>query len=441
MKSAISMALAGATFVGCAVTTEMGPNTSDGKADIWNSANSPSRFDDPDMIYQLTSLPRTGEADRQAWRSYTWPASVDSINTRWAQLGSSTAPYDFSAAQKYDLVFNNWALPSGFRDLAPYRPSCNPHFDRLYYEQQGPLARYVTLHLGSGRAHDGIDSDGDEGVDECRDLDGVAFSNLSDGWASAAILEDTPLHTIIRDGVTFTPTDLQGLLAAAYRDAPYKIIGQQCQLGTPLAPNGVDDDLDGAIDEWLERSPRTTDEAHRLVGGECRDNAGAFHVALTNYLGLKRMNLIADVETTFGVDNEVIHSYRTETLRRLSAREANELLLAGSDVPVTDTYFFNSAAKQFQLVEVRLTMVGPVEELPLAEPRNQIPTSTRPYSLLSYVLELDEAGKIIGGEYIDWSKGHHPDFVWLPRRIDTSVNPLINLDQLRDLVREARQQP
>src|SRR5205814_1353552 len=33
-----------------------------------------------------------------------------------------------------------------------------------------------------------------------------------------------------------------------------------------------------------------------------------------------------------------------------------------------------------------------------------------------YILELDAAGKIVGGEWIGTSKRQHPDFVWLPIR-------------------------
>jgi hypothetical protein len=39
-----------------------------------------------------------------------------------------------------------------------------------------------------------------------------------------------------------------------------------------------------------------------------------------------------------------------------------------------------------------------------------------------YILELDAAGKIVGGEWIGASKRKHPDFVWLPIRVGaTSV--------------------
>jgi hypothetical protein len=39
-----------------------------------------------------------------------------------------------------------------------------------------------------------------------------------------------------------------------------------------------------------------------------------------------------------------------------------------------------------------------------------------------YILEIDSAGKIIGGEWIGTSKKQHPDFVWLPVRVgSTSV--------------------
>jgi hypothetical protein len=86
-------------------------------------------------------------------------------------------------------------------------------------------------------------------------------------------------------------------------------------------------------------------------------------------------------------------------------------LTTGAGVPTA--YVFNPDAKGFAYVRTDLDYVS--ESSPDADgfltPQLDYYTETDHYE---YVLELDAAGKIIGGEWINASKMTHPDFLWLP---------------------------
>jgi hypothetical protein len=54
----------------------------------------------------------------------------------------------------------------------------------------------------------------------------------------------------------------------------------------------------------------------------------------------------------------------------------------------------------------------------------------------TYILELDAAGKIIGGEYTDRSKRFHADFLWVPHATPSDSGKL-EYDKLKMLNEKA----
>ena len=53
-----------------------------------------------------------------------------------------------------------------------------------------------------------------------------------------------------------------------------------------------------------------------------------------------------------------------------------------------------------------------------------------------YVLELDAAGKIIGGEWVGEARYTHPDFLWLPIKssVATVAGGKISYDEVKKLM-------
>jgi hypothetical protein len=82
----------------------------------------------------------------------------------------------------------------------------------------------------------------------------------------------------------------------------------------------------------------------------------------------------------------------------------------GVELPGSGPYVYNSAAARFYSVEMDFTFVvesSPGDSAHSADDYSQ----TKHYS---YILEADQYGKILGGEWAGDSKKDHPDFAWWP---------------------------
>ncbi|MCC7538759.1 MAG: proprotein convertase P-domain-containing protein [Deltaproteobacteria bacterium] len=408
--------LAGAvSLTGCAadgVGAGDGSTIGGGKEDRWNEANRPDNFDG-ELRYRFADLPTSGHAERTSWPSTYWPTYQDSINHRWN--GGSTGTDRLSPAEKYDLAFNGWTPSEAFYNLRPFA-SAGAAFDREYYDQLGPLARYVSTHMGNADSRDGVDSDGDGQIDEADDNDGVAtWWGLCHAWVPASMLENQPGGTPVTiNGVTFYSGDLEALMIAAYNRSGAQMIGDRCNDGGR-----------GTGSRPVER-----DEHGRAVDPECRDtNAGAFHVIMANYLGIMHRPLAEDRTYDFEVWNQPVVSFEVTKSETIDLARANQLLGVTGD-----SYTYNTDAVSFVYVESTVTYITESHA-------GRLPSNPEQYKRrdhYTYILELDADGNVIGGEWTGSSRSGHPDFLWNPSRLSRSSTPYLDLDRIRDLVEQSR---
>ncbi|MEE2756953.1 MAG: proprotein convertase P-domain-containing protein [Myxococcota bacterium] len=397
------MALYSMISVGCA---QLDGDITDKPAakERWNRQNDPSGFRGIQLTYKLDEMPSRGRAEREIWPSTYWATQDNSINVRWS-------PGELSPAEKYDKAFNGWVPDEGFMALRPYQKGADcAEFDRSYYDKLGPLATHISEHMGNKAARDGVDSDGDGEIDECGDRDGVEFwFGLCHAWVPAAMLEDRPLKSVEHNGVTFHPGDLEALLIAAYNRSGADIIGSRC--------NDKDDDVE-------------RDEQGRAVDVKCRDtNAGTLHVIMSNYLGLNSTSFAEDRTYNYEVWNQPVVAYEVTKMDQITAAKANEMLgLTG------DTYVRTPEATTFYDVNATLTYL--TESHASREPADAAHYERNDH--YTYILEVDSAGNVIGGEWYGESKTSHPDFLWNPRRAIASSVPHLDLDEVRRLIRKSR---
>ena len=386
----------------------LGPNDKDSqseygaKEDRWNSINDPMRFDG-EFNYFAEDLPLEGTAERESWPSTYWPTYEDSINARW-QSG------ELSPAQKYDAAFNGWTPTDEFLALRPFdrdRPVPNEDWDPEYYNQQGPLASLISRSMGNARDRSAAIAE-DGRPDE---WDVETWWGLCHAWVPAALLEDRPLRAVTHNGVTFEVGDMEALLIAAYNRAPADMIGGRCNVGSG--------------DTEVER-----DEHGRAVDVECRDsNPGAMHVIVTNYLGMQARGFAMDRTFDYEVWNQPIAGYEITKQEPIDVARANELLgLSG------DSYEYNGDATT--LYDVNLSLHWITESH-----ASTVPNDTARYTRtdrLTYILEVDAEGKVIGGEWYGRSRSQHPDFLWNPRRLTRSSVQNLDLDMVRMLLEMSR---
>lgn len=357
----------------------------DGKADAWDYVNDPGRFR-VEFNYYLDQLPHEGHAENTPWPDDYWAYYRDSVNYRWR------GHQNLSPAELYDAAFNNWTMPNGFMDLQPQTGNRND-WDAEYYQQIGPLASDVHRRRGNIDATNGRDDDGDGEIDETDDYDGIeTWWGVCHAWAPAAVMEPEAQEAVTHNGQTFTASDIKALMMIAYDATPAFMLGGRCNA------------------RELDRN-----EEGRVTAEECRDvNAGAFHVVVTNMLGIHHRSFVEDRTTNYEVWNQPLRSYEITSLRDgLSASEAMSILGESGN-----TYAYNSQAVSFAEVRMRLRYI--TESSPSVGPRlDEIDRFTRS-DYYHYILELDAGGEIIGGVWTDESQLSHPDFLWLPTNHGTN---------------------
>lgn len=383
----------------------------DGKADRWDFAGSPTRFEIP-LRTSLAELPREGRAAVIPWTDTYWPTTEDSFNARW------NGRTELSPLEKYDAAFNGWTPPPGFLALRPLtRESCaDGSWDPEYYDALGPAARYWSDTHGVGRARNGRDDDGDGRIDECDDLDGMEhWWGSCHAWVPASLLEAEPLEPVTVNSVTFHVSDIKALLILQYEESSQIAVGERCLQENPAR----------------DPSGRIQDPACRAV------NAGTFHLLMGNLLGLEHRAFGEDRIATREVWNQPVAGYRIT--RQEERTEAQALALLHR--PET-RYPFNPAARRF--VEVNADVDYVVESYPSTEPTSPIIDHYIRTDHYRYVLELDDAGAIVGGEWIDAAAGttyahtDRPDYLWLPLGPGRPLNAYVSPTNVRQLARQSR---
>ena len=376
-----------------------------GKADQWNHSNDPERFQ-TELNYRLSELPTEGKSEHIPWPATYWPTYEDSTNVRWQGDGT------LSPVQKYDNAFNGWEVPEGFLELEPYESSnCNDKsWSKEYYEQLGSAASYVSKNKGNAKARDGVDNDGDGETDECDDRDGVeTWWGLCHAWVPAAMLEQEPQRAVEHNGVTFEVSDIKALLIGQYDRPKAYMLGGRCN------------------DKEVERD----EETGRVLNDECRDtNAGSYHVIMANFLGVMKRPVAEDRTYNYEVWNQPILEWKVNSMDEIDLAKAHELLKVEGD-----TYKYNDKAVTF--FEVRSTSYYITESDASTQPfTDEISTYVRT-DKYHYILELDEDGLIIGGEWLGSSIKSHPDFLWLPTGT-RGGNPHVDLATIRMLLEKSR---
>jgi hypothetical protein len=109
-------------------------------------------------------------------------------------------------------------------------------------------------------------------------------------------------------------------------------------------------------------------------------------------------------------------------------------------VPAGDaTYAFNPAAKRFAEVEMDLRYLTEASPSRASHAGDAIADSHTLVDHYHYVLELDDDGTIIGGEYVGDTRRVHPDFLWLPQGAPIGTVAGVRYNEVSGLLLDSRQ--
>lgn len=413
------LALSACDNGGGAATDEGGKPESLGKenkADQWNYANNPTRFQMQfEYSYEALKAFATGEAQQMPWPSDYWAYTGDSINVRFHGAGV------MSPAEKFDQAFNGWT-PNGDLNPIDLDQVCTSGVITLddkqkqYYTELGKAAKWQHENKGHAKAMNGADDDDDGKTDECEsgEYDGIeGWWGLCHAWVPAAILEPEPLKPVTVNGVTFSVSDIKALLIASYDKSSAYMLGGRCN------------------EKEVKR-----DEQGRLTQDECRDtNAGSFYVVITNLLGKNKRAFAEDRTGGYQVWNQPIRGYRILEEKKVTEEEAVTLLKQPGKKYAEA---FNSPnAVDWRYVKMDVDYISEsssTEDDPLTE-TIQYYTRTDHYEL---VVELDKDGKVVGGEWLNYSRDTHPDFLWLPVPGGNGGNPYITYAKVKEILELSR---
>ncbi|MEN8906495.1 MAG: hypothetical protein ABF289_11110 [Clostridiales bacterium] len=345
-------------------------------ASSWNSANDPLNLDE-NYESNISKLPESSELSEIPWADTYWPSNQGGISARW----------DSSGLNIYSLFRNRYYMRSTF-DYSPYSLVDLKSMTLNEISELSPAEKfdivcnnfdYPTVQAEKNRCSQFLDD----------------WEGLCDGWAQASLNFKEPKPVIFETNeglqVPFGSSDIKALLIyylAVVDKKEVNLLGTRCNENNFYYRRSVN-------------SPEYNDV-----------NAGAFHIVLTNFIGLKSKGLIADISPGYQIWNKPIFGYETT--------------IDGENYNITDSDA-NGTAKKLQVTTViKYRTESDKSWDPLYDSSKYID-----YSEYRYNLELNANNEIIGGSWISKS---HPDFLWqqeIPEFIDNYkiIENIYNLSQ------------
>ncbi len=302
----------------------------------------------------------------------------------------------------YKRVFGTDTYTTNWAEIDKYRtgsaiPERKPYLDSWYPERTGGTNSGNALSKYD-RAFNGGENKAAKWEVDNHNRPTPNWYGHCNGTSVASTRYQNPRNNVRRpkgcnpigpNCVEFTTQDIRALLTEISMNARAKFIsGNRCRLTAE------------------EVAKRPALRSNPLEMDECDDvNPGSFHTGLVNFLGRMKQPIIFDERMNEEVWNYPIYRYSYTAEGPLNEGQA----IAATGLPI-DSWVFNSKAKSWyrvnMTVEFRMsrgdfTGAGTVPDL----------LETMNYD---YILEIDEAGNVLGGEWLGASRTNHPDFIWMP---------------------------
>jgi hypothetical protein len=336
----------------------------------WNGRNNPKKMQEPGdaFEFQFDKLPTEKSLSNKPWTDTYWPTYKRGLADRWQG--------DLDPVQHEDESNEEFAVRKAK--------------ERYFTEKEILfMSEEERNKLSPAEKYDIINGDYDYTLTKSELArtreDAPKWEGVCHGWAAAAVHFAEPSTCKMGFGprsfllqqakIPFASSDTKALLSLLQgnynTDETTYFAGTRCH----------DDKTKKSDEEW-----------HKTV--DAQDiNAGAFHVILANKIGLQDKSFVFDRTVDAEVWNQPIESFKTRVVKeqepdlKLSAPGTKKELVVQSYVGYT--------------IEIDAHV----------EPKNDGDRSEFVYEQpYDYILELDEAGKIIGGR---WISDNHPDFVWM----------------------------
>lgn len=357
LAAPLSSALA--NEAGCAVPP--GVTFKSGKG-AWDRANNPRNLNNKYSL-KLSSLPLAGKMsdDKMPWSETYWPSQKGGIAYRW-QLDQSLSVYRTPPTREQLKRMS----PNQIAQL-----SAAEKFDIARGRYDYPLVKEVA-GMNKETAPD--------------------WYGICHGWTPAAYNHREPMPNTVKnpDGieVAFGSSDVKGLLSYYYATptakAPTRTVGRKCR------------DSKTSLGAFLNNA-----------NNGCEDvNAGAFHVILTNQIGLMNESFSVEIDPGHEIWNQPITAYESKVLAQ-SGPNADAAPGAASRVLMETTMHYADDGDELTTKQLMQRW----------HPTNGTPDHSTDSHTYRYWLDLDANGNILGGQWViegaSCAKMPFPDFIWI----------------------------
>ncbi|HLL24039.1 MAG TPA: proprotein convertase P-domain-containing protein, partial [Kofleriaceae bacterium] len=218
----------------------------------------------------------------------------------------------------------------------------------------------------------------------------------------AALAVPEPQKAVTINGVKFEVADIKALIQSSYDSTAAVMLGGRCN---------------------------SKEIMHSVTGSAndaCSDlNPGGLHVIMTNFLGISQLPLVEDRTANYEVWNQPVVGYEITQQNEVTAKAANACVGATGN-----TWKYNTSAAKLYDVKMTVKYVTEGDASTTALGFANYTRSDRYH----YILELNTAGKVIGGRYCTDSTNTHVDFLWSPTGNHSPTNPYVKNDKVNELV-------
>lgn len=451
-----------------------------GKAEAWGSADAPSIFGG-NLELRVASLPASGEAQNIPWASSYWPTYEDNINQRWDGPNSDSAAkkYEkaFGGTGVEDAVSRYHGIDSQkSRTACTDNSQCNSKIGESCAKRTGQTSGYciptwwgichawspaailtpepknpvtvgdVTFKINDIKAlvslvHNSVNT---KFVSLRCDLDNegepnpITFDDYGRPTGAASACRDTnpgTFHLLLtnylglqKQSFVYDRTwddevwnqPLRGYNITSQKEVTAteanKLIGVTAIGGTTVEKTGT-----VAKSAWAQQG------SFAVKAGELLKvrMTGTGDADLYVKFGAEPTAAAYDCRPYAGTSDETcdltVPAGATQVFVGVNgygdSSTFNVKVTTGGALPVK--YVFNDKAVKFFHVALTVKFITEASSSTDGNLGSTINNYTRDDSM-QYILEVDEAGKIIGGEWVGDSKKHHPDFLWLPTSVSGS---------------------
>jgi len=374
-------------------------------AELYDGGSHPANFSriaGITPILRFDSLPRTGKLadDRLGWSETYWPSNKGGIAYRWNH--PDPQPFKYRLHTKEELMKMS---QSELSRLSPAELYDISNDDYNYSLTRKAFNLYTT--------HD------------------MWWEGICHGWSQAAINYPEPAPVVLTNQagikVPFGSSDVKGLLAMHeaynYRGQKFAFAGRRCKVNGKVV--GEADDRDPVAN-------RAYPPTELAESADCKDvNAGAFHVIISNMLGLLGKGFVADIDRFNDIWNQPIAGYESTIIGEEPVTAAHSAMGVTKRVHIKMRMKYG---EELQFYTPQLAAQGKknfVSKLPVTMTEHQ-ESRFREYE---YIVEINSAGNVVGGE---WITSTRPDFMWLYGRATDFKSGPINLTHLKHIYRPVR---